>query len=138
MNILCKRIEEDAKLPSRKHVTDAGIDVYSLKRVMIKPHTFEVIKTGVTFDFPDDTVAFVWPKSRAGFLIGAGVIDHTYQGEVLVKVFNLYNKPMVIKKHEGIAQIVITPVLTPHIIEVDEIHTVKSQRGDTGGIAGNS
>jgi len=134
MNILCKRIDKEAKLPTRKHVTDAGIDVYALADVTIGPQFHMVVRTGVTFDFPDDTVALVWPKSRAPFLIGAGVIDYTYQGEILVKVFNVGTGPLIISKHDPIAQLVITPVLTPHIVEVDEIHHIKSQRGETGGI----
>ena len=130
----CKRINKEAKLPTRKHPTDAGIDVYALEATTIAPHSFEVVKTGVTFDFPNDTVAFAWPKSGNVHLVGAGVIDSNYQGEILVKVFNTSDSPMPIPKHAGIAQLVIVPVLCPPIQEVDEIHDVESDRGATGGI----
>ena len=134
----CKKLNEEAKIPTRKHPTDAGIDVYALKDVVIPPHSFKVVPTGVTFDFPKDTVIFVWPKSKNEHLIGAGVIDHEYQGEILVKVFNISSDSMTVEKHEGIAQLVIVPVIRPEIEEVDEIHEIKSDRGDTGGIAGNA
>ena len=134
----CKRIDKEAKLPTRKHIGDAGIDVYALDYNRIPPHSFKIIKTGVTFEFPKNTVVFVWPKSRNEYLIGAGVIDFSYQGEILVKIFNITDKPLPIDKHEGIAQLVITPVLCPPIEEVDEIHSIESIRGDTGGIVGNS
>ena len=133
-----KKLVEEAKLPTRKHPTDAGIDVYALEETIIFPHSIQVVKTGVTFDFPDNTVIFVWPKSRANFLVGAGVIDSGYQGEILVKVTNISKKTITIEKHQGIAQLVIVPVLCPPIEEVDEIHQKESDRGATGGIAGNA
>ena len=133
-----KRIEEEAKAPTRKHITDAGMDVYALEEVIISPHTIQVVRTGVTADYPDNTVALVWPKSRADFLIGAGVIDCGYQGEILVKVTNISDKDLTIEKHQGLAQIVIVPVVCPPVVEVDKIHQEESDRGATGGIAGNA
>ena len=138
MSIKCKRLSSEAKLANRKHPKDAGMDVFTVEDTTILANSFKVVKTGVTFEFPDDTVALVWPKSRAPFLVGAGVVDSNYQGEIMVKVFNTSPNDMVIPKHEGVAQIVIVPVLTPSIVEVDEIHEEASDRGDTGGIAGNS
>ncbi len=134
----CKKIDKEAKIFTRKHFTDAGMDVYSLNDVSINPCSCQIVKTGITVDFPDNTVAFVWPKSRSNFLIGAGVIDYTFQGEILVKIFNISDKELKIKKHQGIAQIVITTVLCPLIKEVNKIHKNKTERGETGGIAGNS
>ena len=133
-----KKINEEAKIPTRKYPTDAGMDVYALNDVLIEPHTIEVVKTGITADFPDGTVALVWPKSRANFLVGAGVIDNGYQGEIMVKVSNISNNSLKIEKHQGIAQIVIVPVICPSVEEVDEIHEDETERGETGGIAGNA
>lgn len=137
-SVKIKKIDENAKIPTRKFPTDAGMDVYALNDEYIHPHSFKIVKTGVTCEFPEGTVIFVWPKSRAEFLIGAGVIDNNYQGEILIKVFNVSNEFINIKRGQGIAQLVITPVSTPSIVEVDEIHNNKTERGDTGGICGNS
>ena len=132
MTLKVKRIEEEAKLPTRKHSCDAGMDVYALENCYIPPHTAQVVRTGITVEFPPNTVAFVWPKSRSDFLVGAGVVDFLYQGEILVKVTNISDRTLKIEKHQGIAQIVITPVLCPEIEEVDEIHQEESDRGATG------
>ncbi len=134
-----KKLDEEAKAPTRKHPTDAGIDVYSLEADTIPPNSYKVMRTGVTFEFPENTVAFAWPKSRNEHVVGAGVIDCAYQGEILIKVINPYDHPMPIPKHTGIAQLVITPVICPEIWEeVGEIHEIETDRGDTGGIVGNS
>jgi dUTP pyrophosphatase len=138
MKIKCKKLDLEAKLPTRKHLTDAGMDVYALEHTVINPTSYEIIKTGITFEFIENTVSFIWPKSRASFLIGAGVLDENFQGEVLVKIFNPSLDLLIIQKHDPIAQIVITPVLYPEIEEVDIIHEVKTDRGETGGIVGNS
>ena len=136
--IKAKNLDKEAKIPTRKFPTDAGMDVYALEEIIIPPHTMQVVRTGVTLDFPDGTVALVWPKSRNEYLVGAGVIDCGYQGEILVKVTNISAEELKIEKHQGIAQIVITPVVCPMIEEVDEIHQEESDRGATGGIAGNA
>ena len=136
--IRVKKLYPEALIPSRKHPTDAGMDVYALRTTTIQPHSFEIIETGITCDFSNNSVIFVWPKSRAEFLIGAGVIDFTYQGQILVKIFNTSDKELRISRHQGIAQLVIVPVLRPSIVEVDEIHEVKTERGETGGIVSNS
>ncbi len=138
MSLKVKRIEEEAKVPIRKHITDAGMDVYALEEVTIPPHTIQVVRTGITVEFPKNTVAFVWPKSRSDFIVGAGVIDNPYQGEILVKVANISDQDLKIEKHQGLAQIVITPVLCLMIEEVDDIHQKESDRGATGGIVGNA
>lgn len=130
----CKRLVEDAKLPTRKFKDDAGIDVYALENNIIPPNKFKVIRTGVTFEIPYGNVMFVWPKSKANFLIGAGVIDSSYQGEILVKIFNGDDSDLIINKHDPIAQLVLVPVFTPEIEEVSEIHVNKTERGATGGI----
>ena len=136
--IKVKKLDKEAKIPTRKFLTDAGMDVYSLEDIIIPPHSLQVVRTGVTVDFPNSTVALIWPKSRANFLVGAGVIDNPYQGEILVKITNILDKELKIEKHQGIAQIVIVPVLCPPIEEVDKIHQEKSERGETGGIVGNA
>lgn len=132
-----KKLNEDATLPTRKYPTDAGMDIYSIDNYEITPHSSTIVKTGVTVDFPDNTVGFVWPKSRVNFLIGAGVIDNTYQGEILVKVFNTSSEILKIQKGQAIAQIVITPVICPIIKEVQDIHQNQTERGQTGGIVNN-
>ena len=59
----------------------------------------------------------LWPKSKSIMLVGAGVIDDSFQGPILAKLFNVLKEDFVIKKHDPIAQMVIVPVLYPELIE---------------------
>lgn len=132
------RIDTNAKNPTRKHPTDAGVDVYALTDNTLWPFSYGNIHTGVTFDIPAGTMLEVRPKGRNNHLIGAGVIDAGYQGEIVVKVVNYTWKPMRIKRGDAIAQLVQVPVICDPVEEVDaaHIHAEKSARGGSGGIHG--
>jgi dUTP pyrophosphatase len=130
------KLNDGAILPTRKHPEDAGLDLFSSESMTIAPRSCMIIHTGVTIELPDNFVAQVWPKSKSNYLIGAGIIDAGYQGEILVKIVNYSNEPLLIFEGEAIAQLVIVPVITPSVEEVskDAIHSSKSARGTTGGI----
>ena len=134
------KLREDAILPTRKHPDDAGIDFYSVESVWIQPNNFKIVKTGITVEIPKGYVGLMKPKSRSNFLLGAGVIDAGYQGEIQIKVANVGLGTLTIAYGDAIAQMLIVPVETPAVEEVplSGIHQEASERGATGGILGNS
>lgn len=138
--IKAAKLREDAILPTRKHPDDAGIDFYSVESVWIQPNNFKIVKTGITVEIPKGYVGLMKPKSRSNFLLGAGVIDAGYQGEIQIKVANVGLGTLTIAYGEAIAQMLIVPVETPAVEEVplSGIHQEASERGATGGILGNS
>ena len=138
--IKAAKLREDAILPTRKHPDDAGIDFYSVESVWIQPNNFKIVKTGITVEIPKGYVGLMKPKSRSNFLLGAGVIDAGYQGEIQIKVANVGLGTLAIAYGDAIAQMLIIPVETPAVEEVplSGIHQEASERGATGGILGNS
>lgn len=136
MPLYYSRLDQQAVAPTRKHPTDAGVDVYANEDVRIAPFSYRVVHTGVTFDIPEGTLLQVWPKGRNNHLLGAGVIDAGYQGEIMIKVVNYSWKPLRIHRGEAIAQLVHLPVITEPVQEVplEEIHSVRSARAADGGI----
>ena len=134
------KLREDAILPTRKHPDDAGIDFYAVEPVRILPNNFKIVKTGITVEIPKGYVGLMKPKSRSNFLLGAGVIDAGYQGEIQIKVANVGMENLTIGYGDAVAQMLIVPVETPAVEEVplNEIHQEASERGATGGILGNS
>ena len=138
--IKAAKLREDAILPTRKHPDDAGIDFYSVESVWIQPNNFKIVKTGITVEIPKGYVGLMKPKSRSNFLLGAGVIDAGYQGEIQIKVANVGLGTLTIAYGDAIAQMLIVPVETPAVEEVplSGIHQEASERGATGGILGNS
>lgn len=134
------KLVEEAVLPTRKHPDDAGIDFYAIKETVIPPHAFDVVQTGITVEIPQGYVGLMMPKSRNNHILGAGVIDAGYQGEIRIKVANLTDEPLEIGYGMAVGQMLLIPIVTPTVEEVsaDVIHEVLSDRGATGGILGNS
>ena len=81
-------------------------------------------------------VGLVKPKGRNDHLVGAGVVDAGYQGEILVKIVNPYPTPLEIRAGDAIGQLLVVPIATPRVEEVspEQIHNQSSQRGASGGI----
>lgn len=130
------RLTQSAKLPERKHPTDAGVDVYADEAVRVPPFSYRVVHTGVTAEVPEGTVLQVWPKGRNNHLAGSGIVDAGYQGEIMIKVVNYSWKVLTIKRGDAIAQLVHLPVMCEPVVELplDKIHRARSQRGGEGGI----
>ena len=59
-----------------------------------------------------------------------GVIDSDYRGEVIVALHNHGTQDQVITNHDRIAQLIITPVITPAYVEADNLED--TLRGDGG------
>jgi dUTP pyrophosphatase len=136
MPLAFARLDPNATPPARKHPQDAGVDIYANENLTIPPFSYRVVHTGVTMDIPAGTMLMVWPKGRNNHLMGSGVIDAGYQGEILIKVVNYSFKFLHINKGEAVGQLVHIPVICEPVAEVplDQIHTHVSERGGSGGI----
>jgi dUTP pyrophosphatase len=132
------KLYEGAVLPTRKNFTDAGLDLYAFVEnkgySFIAPNSMGIVRTGITIEIPKGYFGLIKPKSKSNFLVGAGVVDESYQGELLVKLFSYTGYTLV--TGDPIAQLLIIPCITPEVEEVstNDIHQVKTMRGKTGGI----
>jgi dUTP pyrophosphatase len=130
-------LHPDAFPPTRKHADDAGMDVYAYADRVIPPHSFGIVPTGISVRVPDGCMLDARPKSKSNFLIGAGVIDFGYQGEILIKVANITAEPLTIRRGDAVAQLVASQIVIGELVQC-ELHTLfddKSTRGGDGGIA---
>lgn len=127
------KLENGAVMPHRAHPEDAGLDLYSRESKVVPAHGSAFFDTGVHMELPPRTVGFV--KSRSGLMskydiITDGVIDESYTGSIGVKLFNLGQFDYFVTAGDRIAQLVITPVVKPYTVPVDELErTVRSESG---------
>lgn len=130
------RLRADAILPTRKHSEDAGLDLYAVERTEIPAHQFGIVPTGIAVEILPGFVGLLKPKGRSNHLLGAGVVDAGYQGEILVKVANPTDQPLVFEAGDAIGQLLILPVLTPSVVEVtpQDLLQKSTARGASGGI----
>lgn len=132
-----KRLESSAILPTRNHETDAGIDFYSAGSYLIPPHEFRIIHTGIAIEIPKGYFALLKPKSRNDYMIGAGIIDEGYRGEILFKVLNPTDIVLPISRGQAVGQLVLIPTIYLELEEVNEFDD-ETERGSTGGIVSQS
>ena len=135
------KLSPGAKAPVRSgHDEDAGytagINLYANigGKMRINSQGQELIPTGVTFEIPKGKYGQIQARSgfaaRTGSIINAGVIDANYRGEIMVMIINTTNYPLDIKRGDGIAQMVILPVPSMELVQVDELSETK--RGEQG------
>ena len=126
-------LDEGAKMPTRAHEWDAGLDLYAMHNAVIRPQERAMISTGCHFEIPSGYVGLLTSKSglmaKHG-LTSRGTIDCGYTGAVHVVLFNHSDKAVTIKKHEKISQMVILPILTPALELVDSLE--ETERGNGG------
>lgn len=139
MKLKIKKLKSDAKIPKRATNGSAGMDLYACinQSITLAPQQLTVVPTGIAIELPDNTcAAFLYARSGLGvkhgicLSNGVGVIDSDYRGEICVGLCNVSDKPYVIEPCERVAQMVIAPVLTPDIVEADELSD--TSRGDGG------
>ncbi len=137
MKLHIKRLDKDLPLPAYARPSDAGLDLLAAEPVTLVPGGRAAVPTGIAVAIPDGYAGFVHARSgraiREGLaLVNApGLIDAGYRGEIKVIVVNLDPaEPIKIERGDKIAQLVIQPVVTADLIEVDLLED--SERGDGG------
>lgn len=133
MKLYIKKWNKEAKIPTRAHHDDAGIDLYTSGAHIIGAHQTVSIPIGVGMEIEEGYVGLIWDKSSIGskgIKTLGGVIDAGYRGEVSVVVHNLNDTPYTFEHGQKVAQILIQKVEFPELEEVTELSD--SKRG-TGG-----
>ena len=133
-----KKLNEDAIIPNFAHKGDAGMDLYSIEKVIIPKNETRLIKTGISIELPHMIEAQVRPRSGLALkhsitvLNSPGTIDEGYRGEIGVILINHGKEDFVVEKHMKIAQMVIKPIYEIHIEEVKDLSDTERGNGGFG------
>ena len=139
MELKIKKLRENATLPTRGTKGSAGADLDACieESVTINPGDLKLIPTGVAIALPDSSaVAYLYARSGLGvkhgicLANGVGVVDSDYRGEIMVGLCNVSGEPYTIEPNERIAQMVISPVIIPELVEVEKLD--ETDRGEGG------
>lgn len=136
MKLLVKKVNEKAVIPFYAHVGDAGLDLFSAEKSILKPMERKLIATGIKIELPKNTEAQIRPRSGLALKYGItllnspGTIDEGYRGEIKVLVINLGQEPFLVEENMKIAQMVIKPVEQVLVKEVYELSD--TERGEGG------
>ena len=146
MKLRIKKLHEDAIIPKRANDTDSGLDLYSIEDKRLHQGQQKIISTGIAIQLPKQLETNVYPtelgtafrqmitweaqvRPRSGLAAKHGItivntpgtVDNSYRGEIKVILRNEGSEVFHVKKGDRIAQMVICPVVTPEIIEVEEL-----------------
>lgn len=139
-NIAVKKLSSKAILPTYGSLEAAGADLYACleETVCIAPGETAWIPTGIALEVPKGCAGLIYARSSLGVKRGlapankVGVIDSDYRGEIRVVLLNHGKETQKIEHGERIAQLVITPVLTPSYVEVEELEDTDRGAGGFG------
>ena len=132
-----RRLRDDAVLPERAYVGDAGFDLSGCERVVLGPGERALVGTGLAIALPAGYAAFVQPRSglaaRNGITIvnSPGLVDAGYRGEIMVVLHNTdLEREFVVEPGMRIAQLVVLRLPDVALREVEALPA--SERGERG------
>ncbi|KAJ7541479.1 hypothetical protein O6H91_10G061400 [Diphasiastrum complanatum] len=132
--LLVKKLSPHAILPSRGSALAAGYDLSSAYDAVVPARGKELLKTDLSIAIPEGTYARI--ASRSGLAwkhsidVGAGVIDADYRGPVGAILFNHSDQDFTVKAGDRIAQLILENIVTPEVVEVDNLeNTVRGTGG---------
>jgi dUTP pyrophosphatase len=131
------KLNEGARLPSRAHEGDAGLDLYSCETAHVGPGERWSVGTGIAIEVPAGHAGLVLPRSGLArehgisLVNGPGLIDSGYRGEVRVLLLNTDPaETFLVEPGDRIAQLVLTPVVLAEAVEASALSD--STRGSGG------
>ncbi len=117
IEIPIRRLREDAVLPARAYVGDAGLDLVACERHEIGPGERALVGTGVAVAIPEGHAGLVTPRSGLAVEHGItivnapGVVDSGYRGELRVILYNTDRQAsFVVEPGMRIAQLLVVAV----------------------------
>jgi len=131
---------DDLGLPAYATEGSAGMD---LRAALTEPLTLGagergVVPTGLKMEIPTGFEGCVRPRSGLAMKHGLtvtnapGTIDSDYRGELKVLLVNLGKDPVVLKRGERIAQLLIAPVAHAQVVRVEKVDDTSRGEGGFG------
>jgi len=138
--IAVKKLSPKAILPTYGSREAAGADLYACldAPVSVAPGQTAWIPTGIALEVPKGCAGLIYARSSMGTKRGlapankVGVIDSDYRGEIRVVLLNHGTQEQIVEPGERVAQLIITPVLTPEYEEVAELTDTDRGAGGFG------
>ncbi|CAL9162223.1 unnamed protein product, partial [Musa hybrid cultivar] len=131
-----KKLSDKAVLPSRASPLSAGYDLSSAVETKVPARGKALVPTDLSIAIPDGTYARIAPRSGLAWKhsidVGAGVIDADYRGPLGVVLFNFSDVDFEVKEGDRIAQLIIERIMTPEVLQVDDLDSTARGVGGFG------
>src|SRR5215475_7804806 len=131
-----KQLDQRATLPTRGSASSAGLDLYSIEDITIRPHQRILARTGLSVAVPVGFYGRVAPRSglavKNGLDVLAGVIDSGYRGELCCALYNSGDETIVLPAESKICQLIIEKIITPTAVWADDLDATSRGEGGFG------
>ena len=139
MTLPVQRLTDAARVPTRAHDGDAGMDLYAAEAARLEPGARASVGTGIAVAIPEGHAGLVLPRSglaaRHGISVvnAPGLIDSGYRGEVRVLLLNTdRSDAFEVEVGDRIAQLLVTPYALERPVEVSDLEQTARGAGGFG------
>jgi dUTP pyrophosphatase len=133
VDVRIHRLDKTVEMPKYAKKGDAAFDLRSAEEKTVKAGHKELVKTGLRIAVPEGYCGLIWDRSglaaKNGIHCLAGVLDSGYREEIVVVLHNLGKEDFLIEKNMRMAQMLIQPVETAMIKEVEELEETERKGG---------
>jgi dUTP pyrophosphatase len=137
-----KRLDPKGMLPTRASPSSAGLDLYSIEAISLKPKERRLIQTGLAVAIPDGYYGRLAPRSglatQKGIDVLAGVIDADYRGEIGCLLYNVGEEIIDLPAQSRICQLIIEKIITPDAVWVESLAETSRGSGGFGSTDGGA
>lgn len=138
--IRVKKLRSGAILPTYGSEESAGADLYACldEPLTVAPGQTVWVPTGLAMELPAGYAGLVYARSGMACKRGlapankVGVIDSDYRGEITVVLHNHGSETQSLSSGDRIAQLLITPVITPGFELTDDLSQTRRGKGGFG------
>lgn len=125
MEILIKRLDDNAKLPAYGREVGPGIDLSSLHEVTLEPGASVQVSTGIAVAMPVGYIGFIWSQTpmtiNDPIKVTESIVDSGYRDEVIIELTNTSGEARTIAAGEVIAQLLVQQIHRAHLIEAEDV-----------------
>lgn len=139
MRLGVRLLEPAARMPSRAHDGDAGLDLHACESARLEPGARASVGIGIAVEIPAGHAGLVLPRSglaaRHGItLVNApGLIDSGYRGELRVLLLNTDEQAaFAVEPGDRIAQLLVAPLAPVEPVEAVELAASARDEGGFG------
>lgn len=135
-NLRFIRSRQNAVVPKRAHETDTGYDLTIVDKVQEFNSKTTLYTTGIKIQLENGFYAEIVPRSslsKSGYILAnsVGIIDETYQGELMIAVTKIVDEVPDLQLPFRGFQLIIRRRVNAHFTEV-EFFEEKTERSEGG------
>jgi len=131
-----KKLVKHAFVPEYANPGDAGLDLIAIDSYKNHDYKFIEYGIGIALEIPEGFVGLIFPRSSISktphtLANSVGVIDSSYRGEIKLRMrYEEDREDMEYGFGDKVGQLLIIPIPTVQLEEIDELST--TERGDGG------